>query len=1004
MERYVADLALAQARAGHDVTVVGGHAAHMKAALGADIVFAPAATDPQLVRQLLVRIRHSGPDVVHAHMSAAELAAGLTCPPGTALVTTRHFAAQRGSHPAVGTLLNAVARRFHAQIAVSKYVADHIERDAVVIHPGVDEHTSPPPAHERDHTVLVAQRLEREKDTDVALHAFAASGLREHGWRLAIAGSGSQRPALERLAQKLDIADAVRFLGHRDDVPLLMRRAGLLMAPCGVEGLGLTVVEAMAAALPVVASAAGGHLESVASVTEQTLFPAGDDVAAGRLLAQLAADPDLRDAHGRALQARQRESFSPAAQVRATDEVYAHALAAARPAVHSPGTHDLVVVSLEAWDQVWRRNQHLVAGLLRADPDLRVLFVEPAADPLHAVRLGRLPHRGRGLRRGPYLPGVGPDALWLLQPTKHLPRRVDRGQDRRWAASIARAADELGFIEPTLWVNDPEGAEVLRHTAWPALYDITDDWLEADRDAATHSRLVRHEAALFAGAAEVVVCSPGLVRTKSRQRPVTLLRNAVDAEEQRAPRPRPADLPHGAVAVYVGTLHGDRLDLDLCTAVARGLDGAGSLVLVGPNALTPEQDAHLAAVGVLRLGAKDRRTVPAYLQHADVLIVPHVVDAFTESLDPIKLYEYAAVGRPVVSTPVAGFREAEGPRMTIAEGPDFVAAVRSALPATDSFPNGVHGDVPTWADRVIEMRAVLDRVKGRPLAARGDTWSHVPLRVRVRLGHAAVQHVARLAGVDLLHIKGESLDQSLVHPGRRSTDVDVLVRPEHVDRLLEALVAAGYRAVGRFATSSPFEHSATLRHKHWGLLDVHRTFPGIGLPPHDAFDLLWRERSAAVIADVDCATPDVDTQALILLLHAARSPDDKQAARDVRHVWDDADSARRAKLRDRAQLMEAQVAFGVAVRDVTDAANPEDRLWSLVSHESGRLDEWRARIAASPDLASRARLLARMPLVNTDHLAMLLGRRPTRREVAVEFFARSHQGVRELTNRTERDR
>ena len=47
---------------------------------------------------------------------------------------------------------------------------------------------------------------------------------------------------------------------------------------------------------------------------------------------------------------------------------------------------DLVVVSLEAWDDVWRRNQHLVAGLLRSDPALRVLFVEPPADPTHDLR------------------------------------------------------------------------------------------------------------------------------------------------------------------------------------------------------------------------------------------------------------------------------------------------------------------------------------------------------------------------------------------------------------------------------------------------------------------------------------------------------------------------------------------------------------------------------------------------------------------------------------------
>ena len=50
------------------------------------------------------------------------------------------------------------------------------------------------------------------------------------------------------------------------------------------------------------------------------------------------------------------------------------------------------------------------------------------------------------------------------------------------------------------------------------------------------------------------------------------------------------------------------------------------------------------------LGPRSPDELVGYLQHADALIVPHVVDAFTDSLDPIKLYEYQAVGRPVVST------------------------------------------------------------------------------------------------------------------------------------------------------------------------------------------------------------------------------------------------------------------------------------------------------------------------------------------------------------------
>ena len=55
---------------------------------------------------------------------------------------------------------------------------------------------------------------------------------------------------------------------------------------------------------------------------------------------------------------------------------------------------DLVVVSLEGWDQVWRRNQHLIARMLRRDPELRVLFVEPSSDPLHTVARGAVPRLG----------------------------------------------------------------------------------------------------------------------------------------------------------------------------------------------------------------------------------------------------------------------------------------------------------------------------------------------------------------------------------------------------------------------------------------------------------------------------------------------------------------------------------------------------------------------------------------------------------------------------------
>ncbi|WDH79476.1 glycosyltransferase [Microbacterium esteraromaticum] len=360
---------------------------------------------------------------------------------------------------------------------------------------------------------------------------------------------------------------------------------------------------------------------------------------------------------------------------------------------------DLVVVSLEAWDDVWRRNQYLVSGLLARDPELRVLFVEPPDDPLHALRGGSRPSFG-------HAPREVADRLWTFRPVKPLPRRVDRGADARIARAVMRSAQRLGMSQPLLWINDPGAAAVAQLTGWPTLYDMTDDWVVADRPEAERARLVGGEEWLLQHSASVVACSPELVRRKSGQRDdIVLVRNAVDVARYRVPMERPADLPAGRTAVYVGTLHRDRLDVELCVETARALSAEGTLVLVGPNALGVEDTAAMQRNGVVVLGAKPRDAVPAYLQHADVLVVPHVVTDFTESLDPIKLYEYQAVGKPVVSTPVAGFRDEPG--VVVGAEAEFVDAVSRALRAPHASSRREEVAPPDWQDRASQMRAAL---------------------------------------------------------------------------------------------------------------------------------------------------------------------------------------------------------------------------------------------------------------------------------------------------------
>ena len=368
----------------------------------------------------------------------------------------------------------------------------------------------------------------------------------------------------------------------------------------------------------------------------------------------------------------------------------------------------LVVASLEPWDEVWRRNQYFVDGLLTADPALQVLFLEPAADPLFALSSGGRATRGRGLRTADGYQG----RLHLYQPTKVLPRRAGRLADHLLIRGIRRAVARLGWRDGVLWINDPTQAALLDVLPWPSVYDMTDDWVAADRGAREHDRIVAGDAELLRRCDEVIVCSVGLEATKGPVRPVRLIRNAVDVERYRRPVARPTDLPDGPIALYAGTLHEDRLDVDLVLRTADAVDGV--VVLLGPDALAPANSARLAAhPRILLTGSRPRDAVPAYLQHADVLLVPHVVDDFTESLDPIKLYEYLAVGRPVISTPVAGFRDTAGVEVAAADA--FPAAVADRL--SHGEPAAAAPDVPDWRDRVSDVRRVLDPLFARAGAA-----------------------------------------------------------------------------------------------------------------------------------------------------------------------------------------------------------------------------------------------------------------------------------------------
>jgi hypothetical protein len=261
----------------------------------------------------------------------------------------------------------------------------------------------------------------------------------------------------------------------------------------------------------------------------------------------------------------------------------------------------------------------------------------------------------------------------------------------------------------------------------------------------------------------------------------------------------------------------------------------------------------------------------------------------------------------------------------------------------------------------------------------------IPLAVRLRLGRAAAQVVADEAGADILHIKGDAVDTELRPVVRPGTDVDILTRPSHVARLDSALRTHGWDVYSTFTYGSPFGHAQTYRHELWGYLDLHRFFPGIEEDPVVAFDTLWAGRQTSDIAGIAGAAPSVAAQAVILLLNAART----LGRGDVATLWRDADQQRRIDTRRLVAQLHAEVAFAAATGELELWRSARTyALWKVITDGGSRAAEWRARVRAAPNFREALRIAVRTPAVNVEHLAHRLGRTPTRREIAREFFAR----------------
>lgn len=288
---------------------------------------------PSMALQVAGIIKANHIDVVHCHHYTpyvyGVLAATLT---GAKLVFTEHGRLSDGVPSGRRKLVNPILSMLPGRIySVSGDLKQHMVAEGFparcieVIYNGIDPARRPTAIHRQAARELLGLRpesfvigtvgrLDPVKNLPVMLQASAMLRQTHPEAHTVIIGDGPERAGLESSAASLGITDAVTFAGHRDDVRMLMPAFDVYVNCSVYEGVSLTILEAMAATLPVIATPVGGNPEVVIDHETGYLVP-GQPRLIADAVARLAANPRRRRTMGDAGRWRVMRHFSLARMV-----------------------------------------------------------------------------------------------------------------------------------------------------------------------------------------------------------------------------------------------------------------------------------------------------------------------------------------------------------------------------------------------------------------------------------------------------------------------------------------------------------------------------------------------------------------------------------------------------------------------------------------------------------------------------------------------------------------
>lgn len=394
---------------------------------------------------------------------------------------------------------------------------------------------------------------------------------------------------------------------------------------------------------------------------------------------------------------------------------------------------DVVVFADQVWDSDVPTNRQHLAARLPDHLECRVLFVEsPSFFPAPSLGLGRRTDStfhvvGDADRRrlSPSLIRLT-ESLYVLQPLLPAPHRhLKRVPSFLFAATrwfLSRAASRLDIDSPLVWSYSPFGSAYLPAGLMPRayVYDCVDRYRELSYyrdyalDVAVHERKVLDDSdVVFAtsqGVADGLPTSHESVHVVGNAADVDLFRTA-HPEGTATPPPELADVDD--VIGFYGALSGYKLDFELLQAVAESFPDA-TFVLLGPD------DGDLPAwietrQHVRRIGRRPQHDLPGYLAAFDVCLLPYEQSEYTAGVEPLKLFEYFAAGKPVVATDFGTLPDHDGLHVAATEE-EFVELVGAALSGESGPVDATAIEERSWDAKIDRMLSILEAeglVEGR---------------------------------------------------------------------------------------------------------------------------------------------------------------------------------------------------------------------------------------------------------------------------------------------------